>query len=70
MAEVWNYPQMYVTVLYWWYDNIGSGIWSNVDPDLCHIMASLGHKLKVQGLWTYGHGGRFTWKSDHNRDNL
>ena len=43
----WNCPPMNVTVPYWWWVDISSGNGllpsANVDPDLCHHMASLGH---------------------------
>ena len=47
----WNCHQMNVIGPCWWLVNIGSGnglvpsgiTWTNVDPDLCPCMASLGH---------------------------
>ena len=48
---------MFVTGVHWWSVNIGSGnglvlcairqqaiTWANIDADLCHHMASIGHK--------------------------
>ena len=37
---LWNCPQVNATRPYWW--------WANVDPDLCHQMASLGFNELTQ----------------------